>query len=61
MKKKPAYSFKPYYDRHRKNGWKQTAVFGPAELVEAVKVFVKKYKKEHDLYSYKSCSDKIQL
>lgn len=54
MKKKrtPYSQFKRYYDNHRAEGWTQTAVFGPPELVEAVKAFVKAYKEEHGLYVY---------
>lgn len=42
--------FKRYYEEHRALGWYSTVTFGPPELVEAVKRFVKDYKRKHDMY-----------
>lgn len=55
MKKKlsttpEAIAFHKYYTNHRAIGWRSTLTFGPPELVEAVKAFVKRYKRKHGLY-----------
>ena len=44
--------YKKYYKEKRKQGWRQVVAFGPPDLVDAVKSFIKQYKKENNLYKY---------
>jgi hypothetical protein len=41
--------YKKYYFEKKKLGWKSVNVFGPEELVEAVKRFVKEYRQENEM------------
>lgn len=43
-------SYRKYYKKHKKLGWKSVTVFGPIDLVNAVKEFTKQYKARNDLY-----------
>lgn len=50
--KKPVNAYNKYYHDKKSKGYKSTLVFGPPELIEATKEFVRQYKTLNDLYVY---------